>query len=457
VAALGAGATFARDGIQDLLRSGYAGSLLNSPQLLQLLPREPLHGWMQLALRGDDAAKQQIALLVLAGSERFVTGSAELTTLWQRAASSHALIAAVRRWAAEARGEEADRMVAMVLDSLDAEKPLPAAGEILALHQQRVAALLPDHVKKRGLKPMLAVALAQSCPLVLFDLLDAAARADQVSVMLAALDGLPRGTDEVAARIDRSLLTCTPQTRQPLLRALIAQGPPALPMLRAHLAPDADLRADLLQALRTAGSQAAYMAPVLGQLLDAGETDPAVLACISRLGGAGLTDAVRRAGTPEQATDLLAAAATDGDPATRTVAMRLLQDRDPARAVAAARSNANHPLAEVRRWAGLILLADHGDEVDASLLQQLFFDEGALLRRRALETLARARVWPQLLGIAATDLLADRDPGVRRAAAAAFAAHPEECPPSRRALTEARAAATDPATVADLDRALAHR
>jgi hypothetical protein len=211
-----------------------------------------------------------------------------------------------------------------------------------------------------------------------------------------------------------------------------------------------------MRALCVAGSSAASAAPVLRELLERDGADQELLTTCSRLGTGGLNLVVLFAGETELANKLLAEAASVGDPATRTTALRLLHEQDPARALAAAKVNAAHADAWVRRWAGLVMLAE-GEAVDALPLQAVFFEDEPLIRRRALAMLSRARVWPEPLAIAATDLLADRDPAVRRAAAAAFAAHPEQAVRSRAALREARAAATDPATIADLDRALARR
>jgi hypothetical protein len=270
--------------------------------------------------------------------------------------------------------------------------------------------------------------------------LSAIAEGETHHALLAAVRDLPRSAS-VLTKVEELLSRPELRHRALLAHVLVAQGSGALARVTTELRRGGERAAAILAALGAAGADAEWAMPAVRPLLHRDAS--AHLDIAMRLGSSGLASLVEVLG-PDEAVPRLSQAASIADTRTRCVAMRMLSDLDPTAAAAAARANLHSTDASVRRWASLVLLPVLGASVDVPSLLPLFEDASPLLRRRALGALAKAKKWEHELGCAATDLLADEDLGVRRAAAQAFADHPEEITTSLVALREAAAAETDP-------------
>ena len=450
IAALGDRAEFARDDVASLL--GRGGSLpIGSGRLG---PQGQLRAWLEIALRGGRDAEQEIALLVLASgnrSGRIPPGDVE--RLWRQAAESDPLVAVVHDWVEEVRGDDAKarRLVEAALDSISTGRPMPAVSVVLSSCEAATRAALPGFLQSRRGDAEILRIIASSCPLVFLDVI--ASESARSWLRYRPLEGLPVGRLDVIRRLERGLADASPVMAKACARALVLQGEMALPVIESHLFGTSGHGDSLRRALREVGSPAGFVVECFDRLLSRElATDDQLASLASLLGVPGARWLARRVDDREALVKMLEQSVTHGDDATSAAALRLLATEDRDAAVRAAPSALARNRDEAARWAGLLLLDDPAAASDAVGIAQLFYAREPLVRRRALQMLARARAWPDDLGAAATALLQDGVVEVRIDAIAAFAARPREAARSARALREARATETDPRVAAALGR-----
>jgi len=418
---------------------------------LQIAPTAPLRSWLELALQSGPSVQRHIATLVLATA---ALGGPMQTTqresgvageLWRRAEELPALRASMQRAVATAPAAELKQLYENVLRAAADDTPLPGTRLLLAARPDMVEQLLQDGRAAR-MSPQLARELAASVP----DLfLRTVARLPVPDHALRQLPPLPAGS---LTTLTRLLAEPRCGNRAALARLLVIAGEPARDAVMAQLSaerpPDEEMRA----AVQTAGASAEYLVPSLRR--SPAVDDVRMLQLVACLGAKGVAAVIEVLGV-EAALPYVERAATQGDVATRTEALRRLFVLDRERAAPMLRQAAASPDATLSRWARLMLLPTDGPIVDPDVLLPLLLDEEPLLRRRALTALAASHPWSERFAVLATDLLADPDAGVCAAAVEAFRTNPDQVASSRIALQEARAATATPALAATITEVLA--